>query len=167
MSIEKIVVNGKQITTLKQLIRPSLRAVVVGFNPSLKSVEVGHYYQGICFWKQLEKYRIVTELPIRKQDVVAFEQGIGFTDLVRIPTENSQELSSNQIRDGARSLAKSLRKLGETYPAIILRYPHIANRCDKSIFMKVGFKVFKKPSQFDQPDMKHQAMQLLARQISE
>ena len=124
MSIEKIVVNGKQITTLKLLIRPSLRAVVVGFNPSLKSVEVGHYYQGrqgICFWKQLEKYRIATELPIRKQDVVAFEQGIGFTDLVRIPTENSQELSSNQIRDGARSLAKSLRKLGETYPAIILR----------------------------------------------
>ena len=46
MPIEAIEIQGKQIFTLKELLRPGLRAVFVGINPALISVDCGHYYQG-------------------------------------------------------------------------------------------------------------------------
>ena len=141
----------------------------IGFNPSPKSVEVGHYYQGpqgTWFWNQLQKHEIVTNLPDGRQDAVAFKQGIGFADLVRIPTRNSQDLSPKEIRNGALSLIKRLNELGEPRPVIVFRYPDIANRCDESIFKQAGFSISRMPSQFDPSDKKHTAMQLLAKRLS-
>jgi hypothetical protein len=37
---------GEDTETLEDLLRPGLRAVAVGMNPSPKSVAAGHYYQG-------------------------------------------------------------------------------------------------------------------------
>ena len=169
MPIETILVNGRQVKTLRELLRPRLRAVFVGFNPSPKSVDVGHYYQGrqgVWFWNELQKYKIVTNLPVGRQDVAAFEQGIGFADLVRIPTSNSQNLSSNEIRNGALSLIERLNTLGEPRPMIVFRYPDIANRCDESMFLLEGYSISKMPSQFDAPEKKQTAMKLLVKQLS-
>jgi hypothetical protein len=44
--VETITIDGKQIETLKELLRPGLRFVVVGLNPACRSVAAGHYYQG-------------------------------------------------------------------------------------------------------------------------
>jgi TDG/mug DNA glycosylase family protein len=37
---------GEEIETLDDLLRPGLRAVAIGINPTPKSVAAGHYYQG-------------------------------------------------------------------------------------------------------------------------
>jgi len=47
---------GEKVETLADLLRPGLRAVIVGINPSTVSVEAGHYYQGTLgklLWKRL------------------------------------------------------------------------------------------------------------------
>jgi predicted DNA-binding protein len=41
--VEEIELNGQKVRTLKSLLRRGLRAVFVGLNPSLISVERGHY----------------------------------------------------------------------------------------------------------------------------
>jgi hypothetical protein len=38
--------RGRSVTTLEDLLRPGLLAVVVGINPAPASVATGHYYQG-------------------------------------------------------------------------------------------------------------------------
>jgi ribosomal protein L21E len=38
--------RGEEVETLEDLLRPGLRAVCIGINPSLVSVAAGHYYQG-------------------------------------------------------------------------------------------------------------------------
>lgn len=169
MPIETIFVNGRQIKTLNELLRPRLRAVFVGFNPSPNSVDVGHYYQGrqgTWFWNLLQQYGIITNLPVERQDVAAFKQGIGFADLFRIPTRNSKDLSLNEIRKGALSFIERLNKLGEPRPMMVFRYPDIANRCDESIFEQAGFSISRLPSQFDPLDKKRAVMKLLANQLS-
>jgi G:T/U-mismatch repair DNA glycosylase len=47
MACEQITIDGQRITTLKELVRPGLRAVIVGLNPALKSVALGHYWQAL------------------------------------------------------------------------------------------------------------------------
>jgi hypothetical protein len=47
---------GQQVETLADLLRPGLRAICVGINPSPVSVAAGHYYQGQIgrrFWQRL------------------------------------------------------------------------------------------------------------------
>jgi len=56
MAVETIDLNGQSVETLKELLKPGLRAVFVGINPSPKSVKHGHYYQGKLgkrFWNRL------------------------------------------------------------------------------------------------------------------
>ena len=44
---------GTPVLTLRDLWPEQPRAVIVGLNPSLRSVEVGHYYQGRLGQRQL------------------------------------------------------------------------------------------------------------------
>jgi G:T/U-mismatch repair DNA glycosylase len=53
---------GEQVETLEDLLRPGLRAVCVGINPSLVSLERGHYYQGrlgLHFYNRLQRARLL------------------------------------------------------------------------------------------------------------
>ena len=61
--------RGARVKTLRDLVRPGLRVWIVGVNPSLNSVRVGHYYQGALgkrLWAALEKCGVVSA-PARGQ----------------------------------------------------------------------------------------------------
>jgi TDG/mug DNA glycosylase family protein len=84
MATEFIDVAGDRIETLKELLQPGLGFIVVGLNPSPKSVLAGHYYQGVLgqsFLRRLQTFGIVGPLPRGREDDAAFGQGIGFADL--------------------------------------------------------------------------------------
>jgi len=69
---ELIMVNGEPVVTLKELLRPGLRAIFIGFNPSTTSVAAGHYYQGRhgrTLWTRLQKYGVTGLLPKGAEDV--------------------------------------------------------------------------------------------------
>lgn len=107
---ERVEWMGAEVLTLAEVWPARPRAVVVGINPSLKSVAAGHYFQG-----QGARGRIMLLVKAglmelndgeRHFERAALEAGVGFADLVRRPTPRAADLSDNEIQHG--------RKLFET-----------------------------------------------------
>jgi hypothetical protein len=92
-------VDGEQVETLEDLLRPGLRAVCVGISPAPTSVAAGHYYQGQLGQKFYARLRRAGWLPDKPgcEDDLAFANGIGFTDIVKRPTANVSMVSSREF----------------------------------------------------------------------
>lgn len=124
MATETICINGGHVTTLKELLRPGLRAVIIGINPSCVSVKRGHYYQGKLgqrLWRRLQDYGVTGPLPKGAEDDAAFTRGFGFADVVRRPTKSATDLKPSELRDGARDLLRRLAITNER-PLILFTY---------------------------------------------
>jgi len=106
--------------TLPDLLRPNLDLVFVGINPSIYSVQQGHYFARKTnrFWPSLSASSL--SLSIRQtlgvdrldpsHDVILLEHGIGFTDVVKRPTARADELTPAEFAAGARDLVAKLEK---------------------------------------------------------
>jgi TDG/mug DNA glycosylase family protein len=100
--------------TLPDYLRPGLRLLSIGLNPSLPSVAAGFYFANPRnrFWTALNASRLVQG---RVEPGAAgvrqlFEQaGIGFTDLVKRPTRGAAQLRADDYRSGTLRLAAVLR----------------------------------------------------------
>jgi double-stranded uracil-DNA glycosylase len=104
--------------SLPDYLRPGLRIVFVGINPSIYSVEQGHYFARTInrFWPALSKSTL--SAPIRTalgkdrltptDDASLLDFGIGFTDVVKRPTRNVSQLSPDEFRLGAAILVEKL-----------------------------------------------------------
>ena len=105
---------GERVTTLEDLLRPGLRAVCVGINPSPRSVELGHYYQGRLgrkFFARLRTAGVLSEATVGCEDDAAFASGIGFTDIVKRPTARAKELWKRDFDHGRpQLLAKRIKR---------------------------------------------------------
>ncbi len=109
--------------TLKELLRPGLRAVLVGINPAPISVKLQHDNQGRPgkrFWRRLRDHGLLTELPDGREDEFAFSRGFDFRDGVRRPTRRASELSRQEIQRAVPSLVQRLQMLGEPLPVMVL-----------------------------------------------
>jgi len=121
MPTEVVYIHGQKVETLRELLRPGLSAIFVGLNPSPVSVHAGHYYQGrlgLRFWGRLRDYGLTTELPRGREDEVAFEQGYGFTDLVRRPTARAIDLERQEISASVPDLVRRISAASELVPVI-------------------------------------------------
>lgn len=92
--------------TLPDYLRPGLRILSVGLNPSMPSVEAGFYFANPRnrFWKALQRSTLIDE--VLEPGVAAVEQlfhqySIGFTDLVKRPTPGAKQLKTIDYRAGA------------------------------------------------------------------
>ena len=96
--------------TLPDYLQPGLRLVFVGFNPSMRSAAVGHYYAGPgnLFWPLLSEAGLLPEPLTYAQDHRILQFGIGLTDLVKRPTPSSADLSSAEARAGVLQLQTKL-----------------------------------------------------------
>lgn len=105
---------GEQAETLADLLRPGLRAVVVGINPSPVSVAAGHYYQGQLgqrFYRRLHDAGVIDLSAGGFEDDVAFATGIGFTDVVKRPTSRAAGLRAGELEHGRKLLETKLTAL--------------------------------------------------------
>lgn len=97
--------------TLPTLLCHGLRVVFIGYNPAIYSAEQGHYYArpGNAFWKQLSASGLVSR-PVTCEDdhLLPAEAGIGFTDLCPRPTVRAEELTREEVREGAAGLYERL-----------------------------------------------------------
>lgn len=112
--------RGAEIETLADLLRPGLRAVVVGINPAPVSVAAGHYYQGRlgqAFFGRLRRAGLVPDIHGAWEDDIAFDAGIGFTDIVKRPTANASEIPMNELDYGKSML---ISKLDAVRPQVVL-----------------------------------------------
>jgi TDG/mug DNA glycosylase family protein len=105
--------------TLPDLLRPGLRLVVVGINPSVYSVAVGHYYArpGNDFWKLLAESGLTERVFAPSEDRELPGLGIGLTDLVKTPSNNFDELPSALF---AGALDDLRMRLAIAAPAVVL-----------------------------------------------
>ena len=97
--------------TLPHYLRPGLRIVFIGYNPSVYSAEAGHYYAraGNAFWRQLNASGLLPR-PAGPEDDASLmdEAGIGFVDLCPRATVRADELTEDEIAAGARRLHAQL-----------------------------------------------------------
>ena len=91
---------------------PGLRLVIVGINPGVRSGATGHHYAypGNHFWPLLNDSGLLPERLSFETDYRALEFGIGLTNLCDRTTREANELTREELAEGAATLrAKLLR----------------------------------------------------------
>lgn len=106
-----IVPNNGLIPTLPDILAPELKVVFVGINPSIYSVEHGHYFARPAnrFWPAFSRSRLSAEARQRlereelvpEDDHRLLEDGFGFTDVVKLPTASASDLRQNHFAEWA------------------------------------------------------------------
>ena len=94
------------------LLRPGLKLVFCGYNPSLASGRSGHHYAHPVnrFWRVLLAAGITDRLYRPEEDKRLLELGIGFTNLASRPTRRADELTQEEIQAGAEALRAKLER---------------------------------------------------------
>jgi 3-oxoacyl-[acyl-carrier protein] reductase len=154
MAVEEIRLNGQKVTTLKELLRPGLRAVFVGINPPPVSVNAGHYYQGPLgcrLRKRLREYGITHPLPVGigndvAEDDAIYAHGYGFADLIRRPTRAAKDLSREEKAAGVADLGIRLSNLGDR-PLIIFTFTEPWDLAGRHL-SEMGYRVFRMPGPY-------------------
>ena len=115
------------MNTLPDYLKNGLDIVLVGLNPSLRSVEVGHYFATPRnrFWRAINKSGLLTEPISSDTDYKMLEQGIGLTDIVKRPTRGASDLRAADYREWAPVLRG---KLEQYKPLIVCFHGAVAYR---------------------------------------
>lgn len=102
--------------TLPDLVKPLLRVLVVGLNPSLVAADSGVPFGGASnrFWPAAVEAGLV---PAERDPWAAFRDAhVGFSDLVKRATPRADELTDDEYRAGAERLAAIV---GWMEPAVV------------------------------------------------
>jgi TDG/mug DNA glycosylase family protein len=105
---------GQKCETLADILAPGLVCVFVGLNPSVVSVEKGHYLQGTLgkqFWGMLHTYGILPE-PANGAfpDDLLLENGFGITDLAKCPSPRANALTREDFEAGRATLRDKIER---------------------------------------------------------
>jgi len=91
-------------------LRPGLKLVIVGINPGLRSGATGHHYAypGNHFWPLLYLSGLLPEPLTYIEDNRALEFDIGLTNLCDRTTRSADELTQDELAQGATQLREKL-----------------------------------------------------------
>jgi len=98
---------------LPDYLKDRLNLVFVGFNPSLRSAELGHYYagRGNQFWPFLFEVGLTDRRLMAEEDYRILGYGIGLTDIVKgRATRGIGDLKNGEYVDGFDVLREKIRK---------------------------------------------------------
>jgi len=145
--------SGAKFKTLDDLLKRNLDVIFVGINPSVYSVERGHYFArpGNRFWPCLSRSKLSSEArnALRVQmltpdhDRALKKFGIGFTDVAKRPTVKASDLPLRELAAGVDALLAKLRKFKPRVACFhgITGYRHVHDILgDKSTVAKHGFQ---------------------------
>ena len=115
------------MNTLPDHLKPGLDIVLVGLNPSLYAVEVGHYFATPRnrFWRAINRSGILAEPLAAHTDYKMPEFGIGLTDIVKRPTRGASDLRAADYREWAPVLKAKLERF---QPLIVCFHGAVAYR---------------------------------------
>jgi TDG/mug DNA glycosylase family protein len=103
------------LNTLPDYLKPGLRLVSIGLNPSIPSLAAGVYFANPRnrFWRALNESGLAGAVGKPSADEVRRlfdELGIGFTDVVKRPTRGGSELRAADFRRDAPLLKRKLER---------------------------------------------------------
>jgi TDG/mug DNA glycosylase family protein len=109
------------------LIGPSTKLLVVGINPGLWTAAVNAHFArpGNRFWPALHRAGLLDHVVdaskgLSEDDVRALhERGIGITNIVNVATARADELTREQLRDGAQRLRALVRTVRPRVVAVL------------------------------------------------
>ena len=106
--------NLEDLITLPDYLREGLDIVFVGLNPSVYSVEVGHYFANPRnrFWAAFNRSKLIDHEVMPEDDASLLDDGIGFTDVVKRPTRQGSGLKASDYRDWVPVLKEKFIKYG-------------------------------------------------------
>jgi TDG/mug DNA glycosylase family protein len=112
--------KADRIQTLPDLLKYGLDVVFVGINPSIFSVERGHYFARPTnrFWPCLSRsilsraarQALALERLGPEHDRALLDYGIGFTDLVKRATAKASDLAPSEFAPAVRRLLTKLER---------------------------------------------------------
>jgi len=94
------------------VIRPGLRVLFVGINPSLYSGATGHHFArpGNRFWRVLHAAGFTDRVVSPYDERILLARRIGITNLVNRATASADELDADELRRGARRIVAKVRR---------------------------------------------------------
>lgn len=97
---------------MPDLLTDGLKVVFVGYNPSLKSAELGHNFASPSnrFWKVLFRAGLTPYQFNYAEDGLLQALGYGMTNIVSRPTKTAAEISKVEFQQGREILAQKLLK---------------------------------------------------------
>ena len=120
MSPSKAELEAARGRTVPDVLGPDLEVVFVGINPGLWSGAVGHHFArpGNRFWKALHRSGFTDRLLAAEEDTALLGWHLGVTNLVARTTATAAELSTDELRLGARRLGERLASLRPRFVAV-------------------------------------------------
>lgn len=87
-----------------------LQILFIGYNPSLRSGELGHNYAGKNnrFWKLLHAAGLTDRLVSPQEDRDLLQIGYGFTNIVSRPTRRADEITPEEYAAGRIELRNTI-----------------------------------------------------------
>lgn len=89
-----------------------LSILFIGFNPSLRSGEVGHHYANPRnnFWRILHRSGLTPRLYDAFEDGELLKLGYGFTNIVARPTRGAEDITREEYEEGREILRAKLEQ---------------------------------------------------------
>ncbi|PYQ30154.1 MAG: G/U mismatch-specific DNA glycosylase [Acidobacteria bacterium] len=107
--------------TIRDVIAPDLDVLFWGINPGLYTAAVGHHFgrPGNRFWPVLHRAGFTPRLfaPSEQRQLIAL--GYGITNIVARATTAADELTRDELVEGARMLTRKVMKFRPRYLAIV------------------------------------------------
>ncbi len=102
---------------VRDILRPGLAVLFVGFNPGARSALTGHHFAGYSnrFWKLLHAAGLTPRQFRPEEDETLLALGFGITNIVARPTRAAAEIGKEEYRAGRAVL---LAKLARYRPRI-------------------------------------------------
>lgn len=100
----------KKMDVISDHIRKNLDILFVGFNPSLRSGQVGYHYANVRnrFWTILFKAGLTTRKYAPEEDYKLLEVGYGLTNIVARPTKTADEITAEEYENGRIQLKRKI-----------------------------------------------------------
>ncbi|QIZ09455.1 mismatch-specific DNA-glycosylase [Priestia megaterium] len=94
-------------------LKENLKVLFVGFNPSIRSSELGHHYANPNnrFWRILYEAGLTSRKYDATEDAKLLDLGYGFTNIVQRPTKAADEITKEEYVEGREILKKKVEQL--------------------------------------------------------
>ena len=107
--------------TLPDILAPGMKLLLVGINPGLYTAAIGHHFgrPGNRFWPAMYAGGLTPRLLSPFESGLLADYGIGITNMVSRATARADELTREELQQGAKKLERKVRRYKPRFVALL------------------------------------------------